>query len=156
MRCAGLCVALASNYNVTATISRSTVMFSRMGRKRAYWQALFLVLVLACAAQAGRQWQSGGQAAAPGGGKSADIVPRMMSVSGAGAASGATSAAPAFQAGMAVKHDVSAPLRDVKPVPVAPWSTVREMPERDAPDSSKPAAAVKDPVVQRSFGAGAL
>jgi hypothetical protein len=67
-----------------------------------------------------------------------------------GTTSGSVTQAP-FETGRSVKNDVSPPLRDIKPVPVKPWTTIREMPERDILDG-KAAPPVQDKVEQRNFG----
>jgi hypothetical protein len=56
--------------------------------------------------------------------------------------------------GRSVKNDVSPPLRDIKPEPAAPWTTVREMPEPKGEGANHDALApfVTDPAVQSVFG----
>src|SRR5690349_2343125 len=121
-------------------------MSKEAGGRRAYVKALVRGMVLAFLAQAGRQ------SATQGSDRSSEIVPRMKAASGAGATGSAATGSPSvFETGRAAKHDVSAPLRSIKPVAASPWSTVREMPERDGLDSSRPSAPVKDPVVQSTF-----
>ena len=63
-------------------------------------------------------------------------TPRRMGPAGAAAGAGAAVAeapqsvlANGTRIGAAVLHDVSRPLRDIAPIPTAPWTTVREMPE---------------------------
>lgn len=133
-------------------------MFKNVGGKRSYLQLGVLLLLLATLAQAG--WQVRGQAAS-----SATSGMRPMGVSGGvSAPSGDVAEAPVVDAGNgtlvghSVKNDVSPALRDIRPVPVQPWTTVREMPEPkgEGVDNQAPAAPVTDPVVQKGFGPGAL
>ena len=127
------------------------------GPRRRFFRVTVILLMLAVIAQTG--WQlSRNAGSATQSGVSAD-APRMSGVSGTGSGgstlAGVTSAP--FEVGTAVKHDLSQPLRDIKPAPAQPWTTVREMPERDAVGGNAPAAPlVKDPVLQTGFGAGAL
>src|SRR5438046_684465 len=56
--------------------------------------------------------------------------------------------------GQAMKNDVSPPLRSIRPIAAKPWTKVRELPEpREGKASTRPQVPVKDPVVQRTFGA---
>lgn len=121
-------------------------------RKYNYLRSIFLVLSLVLLAQA--SWQSNRQASPTSiTTNTTSDAPRMMSVAGsAGTNSEASASAAPFEVGRSLKNDVSPPLRTIKPAPVAPWTTVREMPERDALGGGKPAAPVTDPVAQRNFG----
>src|SRR5688500_11271586 len=133
-------------------------MLGMTNKRRVSMQAGMLLTRFALLISAG--WQVRGQAsssAAPG--------MRPMGVSGgATAPSENVVEAPVVDAGNgtlvghSVKNDVSPALRNIAPLPAAPWHTVREMPEPRGENSgtADTAGPVNDPVVQKSFGTGAL
>ena len=120
------------------------------------FQAGAVLALLLLVALLGAQISHGPAAPAWGGG------PRPAGVAGAPGAPGAVAVAEApvtlgangFVFGRSVKNDVSPPLSSIKPAPVQPATTIREMPEPAGDDMSKAAAQapVTDPVVQRTFG----
>ena len=133
-------------------------MFKNVGGKGRYLRLSALLLLLALLAQVG--WQVRGQATS-----SATSGIQPMGVSGGvSAPSGDVVEVPVVNAGNgtlvghSVKNDVSPALRDIAPIPAAPWYTVREMPEPkgEGVDNLAPAAPVNDPVVQKGFGFGPL
>jgi hypothetical protein len=128
-------------------------MFGKLSRKRGYLQAAILVLLLALVAQMGGQVRN--QAATSNGLRPAGVTGGPASgVVGNITEAPVTVLPDGTILGRSVKNDVSPPLRDIKPLPAAPWTTVREMPEPKGEGSEDGVVAppVSDPVVQRSFG----
>src|SRR5690349_2531006 len=131
-------------------------MLRKVGRSRIFRAGAVLALLL-LVALLGAQISHAPAAPAMGGGA------RPAGVAGAPGAPGAADVAEApvtlgangFVLGRSVKNDVSPPLSSIKPAPVQPATTIREMPEPAGEDMSKAAAQapVTDPVVQRTFGA---
>src|SRR5262249_37430647 len=57
--------------------------------------------------------------------------------------------------GRDIRHDLSRPLREIRPIPPEPWTTIREMPEpRGEAIEGTPRPPVTDPVAQRYFTPG--
>lgn len=112
---------------------------------------LMLAIVAQVALQTREQSQPLASSATDGG------APRMMAPSGGapGDTGKPTVAQAPFEVGVSVQNDVSPPLRDMKPIPAAPWTTPREMPEPkgEGQGSTDPRPVVSDPVVQKEFGA---
>jgi hypothetical protein len=132
-------------------------MFGKLSQKRGYLQAAVLLLLLALVVQMSGQVRD--QVASSNG-------PRPMGVAGAPASGvvGSVTEAPVTVLpdgtiiGHSVKNDVSPALRDIKPIPAAAWTTVREMPEPKGEESAEGIVAppVSDAVAQRTFGFGPL
>jgi hypothetical protein len=132
-------------------------MFGKLSQKRGYLQAAVLLLLLALVVQMSGQVRD--QVASSNG-------PRPMGVAGvpASGAVGSVAEAPVTVLpdgtiiGHSVKNDVSPALRDIKPIPAAAWTTVREMPEPKGEGSAEGIVAppVSDAVAQRTFGFGTL
>jgi hypothetical protein len=119
-----------------------------------------LLLLVAALAQAG-SWASSrlGQGSSQSSASAPVEAPMPASVSGAAAfQSNTADPAPAFEVVPSSHNDVSPPLRSMKPIEPAAWTTVREMPEPRGEDSMKqrPAAPVDDPVLQKDFGLGGI
>src|SRR5688500_8207485 len=133
-------------------------MLGMTNKRRVSMQGGILLLLFTLLSSAG--WQVRGQASS-----SATSDMRPMGVSGGVSASSENVVeAPVVDAGNgtlvghSVKNDVSPALRNIAPLPAAPWHTVREMPEPRGENSgtADTAGPVNDPVVQKSFGPGAL
>ena len=123
-------------------------MLGKTSKRRLFLQLGVLLLLLGVVAQAGVQ--TGGvtdspisamrPAGGPMSGPSGDAQEAPVTLAGANG----------IVVGRSVHHDVSPPLRDMKPVPVEPWTEVRQMPEYDTV-GGKPSVAVKDTALQSSF-----
>src|SRR3954462_1684155 len=128
-------------------------MKKMLDQKGRYFRFGLLLVVLGLIAQAGWQVRSGQQGSQVA---ESAFTPRISSVSGAPSSSdsqpGVT--APPFEVGRSLINDVSPPLRDINPIPAAPWTQVREMPERDPLSTTEPAPPVDDPAVQKEFSPG--
>ena len=133
-------------------------MLGMNNKRRASMRAVILLLLFAVLASIG--WQVRDQRSSP-----ATPAMRPMGVSGGVTASGGSVVeAPVVNAGngtlvgRSVKNDVSPALRDIKPIPAQPWTTVREMTEPRGENSGQADSAppVNDPVVQKSFGPSML
>jgi hypothetical protein len=133
-------------------------MLGMNNKRRASMRAVILLLLFAVMASIG--WQVRDQ-------RSSQATPAMrpMGVSGGVTASGGSVVeAPVVNAGNgtlvghSVKNDVSPALRDIKPIPAQPWTTVREMTEPRGENSGQADSAppVNDSVVQKSFGPSML
>ncbi len=134
-------------------------MQSNVGKSHRYLRIALMLFVLAFIAQTGWQARSG-QTTKPttASGNQTAGAPRPASIAGSSAAAFAGQvdvSAPPCEVGRSVMNDVSLPLRDIKPLAPKPWTSIREMPERESPNG-KAAPPVEDPAVQKSFGPNAL
>ncbi len=133
--------------------------------KRWYLRFGVLLLLLALVAQAALMLRSQPAAAPTSAGDANRNSPRMAGMSGGLLGSDVLQSdvpeAPVTIAGAngiiighSAMNDVSRPLRDIKPIPAEPWTTIREMPEPKGEDSGKtiPAADISDSALQPTFG----
>ncbi len=128
-------------------------MYNSSGSKRSIMRLAALLLLLALVAQAASQIRPQTPASAFN-----SEAPRISSINGSPSGNGQVEVQAPFEVGQSVMNDVSPPLRDIKPIPVEPWTTVREMPEPkgESEGISDPAPPTNDPVIQKEFGPGAL
>jgi hypothetical protein len=130
-------------------------MLKRVGGSRIVRAGVALALLL-LVALVGAQLSHAPAAPAWGSARPAGLAGGPAAPGGAGdvAEAPVTFGDNGFVFGRSVQNDVSPPLRSIKPAPVQPATTIREMPEPAGEDLSEAAQRpfVTDPVVQRAFG----
>jgi hypothetical protein len=130
-------------------------MLKRVGGSRIFRAGVVLALLL-LVALVGAQLSHAPAAPAWGSARPAGLAggPAAPGAAGDVAEAPVTFGDNGFVFGRSVKNDVSPPLRSIKPAPVQPATTIREMPEPAGEDLSEAAQRpfVTDPVVQRVFG----
>jgi hypothetical protein len=102
-----------------------------------------------------------GQSSSPSAANGNSEAPRMAGVSGSQAGQSgdgvlSDSDKAQFVVGQSVQNDVSPPLSKIPLGTVEPWTTPREMPERDVLTKEPPARQISDSVLQSTFGLGQL